>query len=247
LAVSRTTEIETPSPWRAASSTCSAVIAARSSDDVLHARSIAGLDAPDQAADDAGRGNLGLQTTGLSVVLALDRVERHPRERPCSPARTGEGSAVPDDPARGVLADRKQHHVLDAARRADPGFRRCGRRSREHRTVPVDGAAELRREFGDHRRDRRRLGVDGGHSEQRCRGAGHRSLNLLERLHRGARQIAARVHSCASQHLTLVVDADNVDARVIQLHADHSRPHSVLTCIFRPASGSATGSSASSG
>ena len=75
------------------------------------------------------------RAAGLPVVLALDRVERQPRDRPGAPARTGDRSAVADDAACRVLADGEKTDVLHAARRADPRFRRGGRRSRRHRAA----------------------------------------------------------------------------------------------------------------
>ena len=79
FAVSRTTEIDTPSPARAA---VEHVIDGDrreiAVDRVLHARAIAGLDAPDEPPDDAGGGDFGLETADLPVVLALDRIQRQP-------------------------------------------------------------------------------------------------------------------------------------------------------------------------
>ena len=99
---------------------------------VQHARPIAGLDAPDQPAHDAGRGHFRLEAAGLPVVLALDRIERQPRDVGGASARAELRHALPDDAAGRVIVHGKEHDVLHALRRADPrlGHRRAGARRR---------------------------------------------------------------------------------------------------------------------
>jgi hypothetical protein len=59
---------------------------------VDHTRGIAGFHAPDQAADNARRGDFRLEASDFAIVLAFDRIEREPGD--------GGGAAVRADIVR---------------------------------------------------------------------------------------------------------------------------------------------------
>ena len=102
-------------------------------DRVGHARPIAGLDAPDQAAHDAGRRDFRFEAADLAVVLAFDRVERQPGDRRGAAVRAEHRRAVADDAGDRVLGDGEEDRRRGATRRADPRFgdgRRGARRRR---------------------------------------------------------------------------------------------------------------------
>ena len=218
FAVSRTTEIETPSPLRAASSTCSTVIAARSSLTAsCDARSIAGLDAPDQAAHDAGGGDFGFEAAGLPVVLALDRVERQPRDRRRR-GRARRSSATPSRTMPPVVCSPTAKKTTSWTPRAAPtqASATAAAVPDEHRAGLRNGAAEPRRERGDDRRRPPAIPeLTAATPSTRGRSAGDRRTCVERRQRRAAAEIAGRRRPAARAPAPCpsVVDADDRESR----------------------------------
>ena len=218
LAVSRMTEIDTPSRSRAASRIRSTVIAVRSPlTMVLHVRFVARLDAPDQPPHDAGGRDLGVEAAGPLVVFALDRVEREPRHGRRTAAGARHRLPAANDAGRRVLGHRKVDEIAGAARRADPRF---GDRARCPRAD--DGA--LPKQLGKASRDRfnrrgrrRRFGIQCRDAERhwraRTRGG---TLDGLDDLYGGGREIGAGGIGPGAHH-ALVVDHQCQGRRVTNL------------------------------
>ena len=145
FAVSRTTEIDTPSPRaRRVEHVVERDRGEIVADRVLHARAIAGLDAPDQPPHDAGRRDFGFEAADLPVVLALDRVERQPGDGRRATVRAGHGTPCADDAGHRVIADREEarRRARRAPRRPTPRRRRGG--ARRHGALAAERPAVAR-------------------------------------------------------------------------------------------------------
>ena len=171
LAVSRTTEMATPSPRaRALEHESPGDCLERSAGLVEHARAVAGLDAPRQPArDPLGRHFRG-EAAELAIVLALDRVQREPgrrRRRGCARRSTACRRAAGRRTLRRRRAGRRRgarrwprRSTCSAAIAAAPGVQRATTR-RAAGDGGTSGCSIGARDAGDRRRRGRRGVADG--------------------------------------------------------------------------------------
>ena len=120
FAVSRTTEMDTPSPLRAPSNTCVGGDRLEVAGALEDGGTVARLNPPGEPARDPLVADLGRQAAELPIVLALDRIERQPRGGAGEAVRAGPVPAVEQDAGKHALANFQHDGVARAAGGAHP-------------------------------------------------------------------------------------------------------------------------------
>ena len=69
------------------------------------------------------RGDFGVETPRLAIVVALHRIQRQPADDRFAAVRASHGAAGANDAGRRQSLDAEVHDVVDACGRANPRFR----------------------------------------------------------------------------------------------------------------------------
>ena len=228
FAVSRTTDIATPSPRRAPSNTCAAVIASSEPARSITLDSIPGLDAPRQPAGDTVAADFSGEVAELAVILPFDGIEGEPGGGSGETVSAEPGCVVQHEPGDHAIPDHQADRIASADGGADPGFghNRRGSGRADQRNAAIRRPARARRLPRQPPTPHGVGPVSGRELVQQCAHAGFRAVT-----------------SRPAQHLTLVVHRHTARGGVpgINPESEHQPPglRRAASTTLRPSSGSA--------